>query len=199
MKNAMAIVLAAAVGSGAWANRISPENNASAVTVCMEQVPDSGIAYRAQMEAAQIFSEVAVQIAWRDGRACNAGGAIHIHLSDQTAPNLRPGVLASAHLDQANYIEVFYDRVRDAVGSATVPHLLAHVLVHEITHILQGIARHSETGIMKAHWNVDEYRQMGCHHLPFAPEDVELIRLGMQDRTERLQAQSVTPSAPQPR
>jgi hypothetical protein len=28
--------------------------------------------------------------------------------------------------------------------------VLAHVLVHEITHILQGIDRHSESGVMKS-------------------------------------------------
>jgi hypothetical protein len=76
-----------------------------------------------------------------------------------------------------------------------LPHLLAHVLVHEITHILQGVARHSETGIMKAHWTPVDYRQMLVHPLPFAPEDVQLLQLSMEHRSERLQAQSVTPIA----
>jgi hypothetical protein len=195
----MAIVLAAAVGSGAWANRISPENKASLVTVCMEHPADSTLVYRAQAEATEIFTEVAVQIAWRDGRACNAGDVIHIHLSERTLPNLRPGALAAAHLDQKNYIEVFYDRVRDAVGPATMPHLLAYVLVHEITHILEDVSRHSETGIMKAHWNKDDYAQMFFHHLPFAAVDVKLIQQAMKDRAERLQAQSLAPFASQSR
>lgn len=195
MKNTMTMVLAAAIGTSAWANGASEP----VVTVCMESSAGATVAYLAQTEASKIFSEVGVQVAWRSGRACNAGDVIHIHLSERTSPNLRPGALASAHLDQKNYIEVFYDRVRDAVEPATLPHLLAHVLVHEITHLLQGIARHSETGIMKANWNSQDYSQMCFHHLPYAPEDVELIRLGLQDRAERLQDRSVAPSAPQSR
>jgi len=94
---------------------------------------------------------------------------------------------------------VFYDRITETVGAVTLPHLLAHVLVHEITHILEGVARHSETGVMKAHWTSEDYRKMGGHHLPFAPEDVELIQLGMKSRlamktqTGRLQAAAVPP------
>ncbi len=195
MKNTMALVLAAAVGTGAWAKGVS----GPVVTVCMDQFASNTISYLAQGEASKIFSEVGVNIAWRSGRACQADDAIHIHLSDRTPPTLKPGALAYARPYQGTYIEVFYDRVTETVCAVTLPHLLAHVLVHEITHILQGVARHSETGIMKAHWSADEYREMGSHHLPFAPEDVELIRLGLRNRAERLQAQTITPSATQPR
>jgi hypothetical protein len=107
--------------------------------------------------------------------------------------------LAYALPYQGTYIEVFYDRVRGTVDEETRPHLLAHVLAHEITHILQGVARHSETGVMKAHWTSDDYRWMCSHHLEFAPEDVELIqlamkiRLAMKSQTGRLEALAVTP------
>jgi hypothetical protein len=195
MKNTMAMVLAAAVGTGAWAKGVS----GPVVTVCMDQIAANTVSYMAQGEASEIFSEVGVNIAWRSGRACQAGDVIHIHLSTQTPETLKPGAAAYALPYQGIYIEVFYDRITETVCARTLPHLLAHVLVHEITHILQGVARHSETGIMKAHWTADEYRQMGCRHLPFTPEDVELIQMGLQSRAERLQAQSVAPSASQSR
>jgi hypothetical protein len=57
--------------------------------------------------------------------------------------------------------------------------LLAHVMVHEIAHILQGVYRHSDNGVMKAVWTGQDYSQMRVGALPFAPEDVELIHLGL--------------------
>jgi hypothetical protein len=56
--------------------------------------------------------------------------------------------------------------------------VLAHVLVHETTHVLQRISRHSDTGIMKARWSLEDHAAMRLHPLPFAPEDLVLIHLG---------------------
>ena len=58
--------------------------------------------------------------------------------------------------------------------------MLAHVLAHEITHILQGIKRHSKTGVMKAKWSYEDIRKMTWKPLPFAEEDIRLIHLGME-------------------
>ena len=55
--------------------------------------------------------------------------------------------------------------------------VLARVMVHEITHILQGMSNHSDKGIMKAHWNAVEARSLG-----FTADDVELIYNGMDAR-----------------
>ena len=60
--------------------------------------------------------------------------------------------------------------------------LLAHVLVHEITHILEGVNWHSEVGVMKAHWTADDLMQMMYKPLPFDPQDVLLIRKGLANR-----------------
>jgi len=136
MKKAMVMILGAAMGSGAWAKGVTP---GPAVAVCMESNADATVD-RAQLEASAIFSEVGVKIAWRSGRACSAADVIHIHLSDQTPASLKPGALAYARPYEGTYIEVFCDRVAKTAGAETLPHLLAHVLVHEITHILEGRA-----------------------------------------------------------
>ena len=188
------VTMAAMLVSGAWANGVSQP----VVTVCMDQLANSTV-NQAQAEAAGIFSEVGVKVAWRDGRACEARDAIHIRLSGKTPREVQPGALAYALPYQGNDIEVFYDRITETVGPAALPHLLAHVLVHEITHILQGIARHSQTGIMKAQWNADDYGQMSIHHLPLAPEDVRLIQLALKIHSDRLLALSMTPSDSQSR
>ena len=38
--------------------------------------------------------------------------------------------------------------------------LLAHVLVHEITHVLEGVDRHTGQGVMKARWTEDDLALM---------------------------------------
>lgn len=62
---------------------------------------------------------------------------------------------------------------------------LAHVLAHEITHVLQGMSRHSETGLMRTQWNDDDYKQMLKGRLVLEPLDIKLIRLGMTSRQSR--------------
>jgi hypothetical protein len=63
-----------------------------------------------------------------------------------------------------------------------LPLLLAHVLVHEVTHILQGVPRHSDIGVMKAYWNIDDYREMAKTPLPFTELDTRLILDGLTSR-----------------
>ena len=55
-------------------------------------------------------------------------------------------------------------------------------MVHEITHVLERIKRHSEEGVMKARWSPQDYLHMDTDPLPFAADDVRLIREGLSKR-----------------
>jgi hypothetical protein len=102
-----------------------------------------------------------------------------------TAPKDAPRMaMAAANVADDVHIDIFLDRVTD-FGPDVHTIALAHVLVHEITHIIEGIARHSETGVMKAQWTSDDYHRMHLHPLTFAPEDLELIRVGLKAREVR--------------
>jgi hypothetical protein len=63
--------------------------------------------------------------------------------------------------------------------------LLAHVIVHEVTHILQGVVRHSDSGIMKAWWSPKDYEQMERAPLAFTADDIDLIQLGLAKRAAK--------------
>jgi hypothetical protein len=150
------------------------------VTVCSENVlmqgPSVGAAYAT---AAGMFARIGVKLEWR-GRSRCPSGALHISLSMRTPESLRPGALAYAFPYERMHIVVYFDRVKSAVESdrsATI--LLAHVFVHEITHILQGDERHSASGVMKAKWDNDDFRSMFARPLPFTSEDVDCINQGM--------------------
>jgi hypothetical protein len=64
--------------------------------------------------------------------------------------------------------------------------ILDRELVHEIAHILEGVVRLSENGIMKAHFNGEDHARMAWKPLQFAPEDVALIEVGLARRARKL-------------
>jgi hypothetical protein len=63
--------------------------------------------------------------------------------------------------------------------------VLGHVIAHEVTHILQGVLRHSESGVMKARWSNADYQEMTWKPLRFTDEDVVLIHRGLKARVAR--------------
>jgi len=48
---------------------------------------------------------------------------------------------------------------------------------------MQGVARHAESGIMKAHRSNEDYQDMFFHNLVFTTNDVELIHRGLAPQT----------------
>src|SRR5262249_12324312 len=63
--------------------------------------------------------------------------------------------IAFAKVYEGTEITLFYSRIKWAESQGLMgPMVLAHTLVHEIAHNLQGIGRHSKTGVMKPEWNV---------------------------------------------
>ena len=50
---------------------------------------------------------------------------------------------------------------------------------------MEGISRHSATGIMKARWDDNDYCAMRRKPLDFAQEDVDLIYAGLKARQAR--------------
>ena len=95
-----------------------------------------------------------------------------------------PGALAFAKVYEGVHITVFWNRIERQPRFAPPVVVLAHVLVHEITHILQGVNRHSESGVMKSRWTAEDHRAMASKPLPFTPLDVELIQHGLDSRSD---------------
>src|SRR5579871_5114674 len=163
----------AAASIGAWADQPTA---AHSVTVCMEIGPDGLVRTTAQPLVSRIFAEVGVRIEWaRSARACGADEGIIVSLSYETPPNKYPKAWGYALPYERTHLVVFYDRVQKSIGETGARNLLAYVLVHELTHMLQGVSRHSETGVMKAAWDRGDYFDMGRGALRFAPEDVRLL------------------------
>jgi hypothetical protein len=170
--------MAAVIAEGAW-GREPGQAEKRAVTVCLNQGNLAAVA-RAKAITSQIFGTAGVGIDWHnDERFCAASNdRITITLSETTNADQLPGALAFAMPYDGRRIVVFYDRVLTTVTGAQVPSLLAHVLAHEITHMLQGFSRHSASGIMKAKWDSRDFADMRQNNLCFTAEDVALIHRG---------------------
>ena len=178
MKVPAAFILCLAIV--AQAGKALPDKQPT-IVICMDSGPGTGFpATRAESIASHMFSAIGVHLDWHHGsHGCKlpVEGTIHISMSSGRPPDVFPGALAAAWLnDETHHIEVFYDRVL-AIGEASfVPTLLAHVLVHEITHVIEGLNRHSENGVMKARWDETDYHSMAYEPLGFASEDIALLR-----------------------
>ena len=125
-----------------------------------------------------IFEKIALDVEWRhNSTECPAEG-VRVTISYETTEALASGVLAWANPDDRT-VRLFYHRILLRDGNSGTPFVLAHVLTHEITHILQGAPRHSSSGIMKAHWTLDDLARMRVLPLRFSDEDIELIDRGL--------------------
>jgi hypothetical protein len=140
----------------------------------------TAVLVKAEDTASRMLATAGVQIAWRFG-APRSGEAIVVDFSEHTTPNDHPGAMAYARPYEGVHIVVLYDRMQKVPGRL-LPVLLAHVLVHELTHLLEAVEHHSATGIMKAHWDENDYNQMLRAPLKFALEDIEMIQRGIAAR-----------------
>jgi len=190
MKTICLSVLLALAGVSLFGRQNATEPKAS-VTVCMKAELQALMGVRPMASA--MFAGIGVGIDWREPDACPAeAGAIRVEWSydSRRYPNAEALAFANPYADT---IVVFVDRVHELDRNG-VGFVMAHVLVHEITHIIEGIDRHSASGIMKAHWNASDYFEMRRRLLKFAQEDIALISAGL--KTPRARAAAVVTKAP---
>jgi hypothetical protein len=144
-----------------------------------------------QESAATTFAGIHVQLTWETElqqasttiSACSGRSTMNdlaIEIVPHAPPSFSNAALAMAMPYAASGVRIviFYDRVEPLLRGHNSPQakILGYVLAHEIAHVLQGIARHSDTGIMRARWLENDFKQMGIGALTFTGEDILLIR-----------------------
>ena len=166
----------------------------------MERTSDPSLVIdRAQTLTTEMYDQIGVALVWRGLKHCpKEPRPIVIRLSVDSPWKVFPGALAVSYPFEGVDIRVFYDRVR-AATSCPLRVLLAHVLAHEIGHILQGDDRHSASGVMKRRWDLSDYRRMARQPLPFTDLDIRGIRRGLDARADRLFAERMSELASRPR
>jgi hypothetical protein len=157
----------------------------TSVTACMDMGPQVILGNQAETIAGRMFAQAGVELKWRPSWSSCPADAIRIAFTINTPVNYFPEALAFSQPYEGVHIRIFLDRVQQTIERGKVPCLLAHVMAHEIAHMLQGVSRHSLTGVMKARWDQDDYSQMAWRPLEFTNGDILLMQLGMQARASR--------------
>ena len=135
---------------------------------------------QAERLASKMFAGIGVTLNFRTAAPeASETKVIVIEFVDRTPARLLPGAWADARTYEGVHIRIFWDRLRRERCSQQ---LLAHVMVHEITHILQDVARHSAEGIMNLRWTDQERLVLERTPLGFTEADVDLIYRGMDAR-----------------
>jgi Zn-dependent protease with chaperone function len=187
MKTYWILGIAIAAGLKAYAGECSV-----IVYTNVDPIVPRAMLVQAEFKATAMFQKIGVEVIWRGGavraKATDnpCGAPIVVRLEATAGVEASPGALAFAapFADSGTCIHVFFDRIHENSGGLDTP-VLAHVLAHEIGHVLERMTRHSEDGVMKAHWTLADYDHMKMRGLPFASEDVDLIHRGIADRSVR--------------
>jgi hypothetical protein len=158
----------------------------------------SSVDQRVRATVTWMFARVGVRLAWRydNPRAGTASGTPVTVLVRfiREAPDASPEALAQAlPFGAAGVVHVMYERIRWVAGRPSrEPGILAHVLAHEIGHVLQCTDTHAPAGVMKALWNGQDFDAMERKPLEFTVLDVEMIKNGLN-----LRKAGSAPSSPQ--
>lgn len=155
---------------------------AGTVTVWLDQAAVDGPREKATVAearevASRMFDTIGVVLRWRMDAPPACGEDVRMFLADNSPRGVSANALGYAilHPPGCPSIRLLYYRIVENRKHDLQVCLLAHVMVHEITHVLEGTARHG-TGVMKASWDEADFRVMMFHPLPFAEEDIRLLR-----------------------
>jgi hypothetical protein len=151
---------------------------------------------RAEDTVNKIYDRIGIRVLWRTSNTMPTGclkraqySRIVVDLQTNIPPNVSANALAFTTLGSTEgaCITLLLDRLETAlqINPFGTTSLISNVLVHEIGHVLQGTARHSDMGVMKATWSGTDIMTMSTRQLQFTPFDTELIREGLESRKAR--------------
>lgn len=156
---------------------------ARTVTICGEERSELAFGV-ARRQVSWMYARIGVTLVWHDRKNCPAG-ALRISLFHGDLADYRPEMLGYALPYGGTRLVIFWERIDATAPKGDAAQLLAHVMAHEIGHVLEGTCRHSASGLMKAHWDKADIRDLCWKPMPFAEEDIVLIYQGLKERASR--------------
>ena len=185
MRPSWLLVAALAAGTGAQAQECRPDvQQLTVYPLSGKTLVPNDVMARAKYMATKVLAGAGVTVEWekgerpRDPQRTFCGDRLTIAFDAKAGAGFAAQAVAYTSLNAgwSTEIHIFYDRVSAFPDRPRMAEFLGHVLAHEIAHVLQGVVRHSSEGVMKARWNDRDCGELARKPLPFAVEDVELIR-----------------------
>ncbi len=164
----MALVAAAA----AWA-----QHHEVTVHLVNDDLVPLTVLIQAKSTAAWLYAGIGVKLKWSG----TATDGISMQFDAGLPEGFHPGALGYAmpFAQTGTRIHVLVDRLHVSVLRPGGGALLGHVLAHELAHVLEGFAYHSEAGVMKSQWDNGDLKEMSRRPLAFSAEDAAAIRSGL--------------------
>jgi hypothetical protein len=140
---------------------------------------------RARTTAERIYSAIGVRLKW-----CRAGNApISMQFDTRVPVDAYPNAMgyATPYASGETRIHLLFERLSDMGSQEIEGALLGHVMAHELGHVLEASNWHSDSGVMKAHWDTRDIRDMAVRPLSFNAMDAEWIQsaVAAKARNER--------------
>ena len=171
-------------------------------------VPTAVLA-RAEQSSSRIFHLSDLQANWVNcSTAGNPGtnctglpetGDVIVQIVPETR-NLKEDVFGAAFLGEdgsGQYTDVYYNKLVELRSDWGIPLelALAHVMAHEIGHLLLGLNSHSTTGIMRGLWESGELRAIERGRLFFSAQQSRVMRERLAAMSSKTMAASALESA----
>jgi hypothetical protein len=186
-------LLAVMPGTSACFNgRGGPEDSPPDILVQVKgtQAITFGVLPLAETKATRMFAEIGVRVQWLSqtarvipvmavaGCASKSPEAVIVEVVETGGMGDSRLAFARPYARDGVRVTIFYKDVSNA--GRHLPRaeaaILAHVLVHEITHVVEGVARHSKTGVMRPYWTDRDFAEMMFKPIRFAELDVLLLQ-----------------------
>jgi hypothetical protein len=151
----------------------------------------------AQNVVDKIYSEIGVRVVWKSAHSSPAGCTrepshfrIVVTLQSEATASSSAAAMAfsNPYAAKGPCVTLLMDRLMGAIekNPRRGGVLLGHVLAHEMGHVIEGIARHSESGLMKEGWSSIEILNLSSANGPrFTSIDSELVLNGLRFPTAR--------------
>lgn len=164
-----------------FAAQVSGQPVVATVNVCVEHsCLDRLTLQMAQRVVDNIYRRIGVDIEWRCAQS-SFERQIDIRCTKSAVKGRSPTALAFTAPSEGRTVWILVSRLHQLPAANREP-AIGYLMAHEMGHLLQGVARHSVRGIMKASWTAHDCYLMGKETLTFEPEDVDLIHRGLRQR-----------------
>jgi hypothetical protein len=177
---------AATPGEAGQKSAGSPDPMAEVIVYVAPGPVPGAVSCPARVTAGWIYARAGIRLLWRDGKApvgvTTGQVTVQVRYAKTAPAEISAEALAYAKpfSDGTSVVTILYDRVCQVAGRESHERsLLAHVLAHELGHVLQRSTGHARTGVMKAHWTGEDFDAMERMRLTFTDDDVDLLKAGL--------------------
>jgi hypothetical protein len=152
--------------------------------------------YRAKALATRLFAKAGVPVAFsshQDKRDKQPRMEFQMYIQTETLGEVNSSALARSFPFRSNgQVQIYYSRIANYNPAESRPAVLAYIMVHELTHVFQGVKRHSENGVMKETWDREDFKKIEKATLEFDQTDVVMIQNGLRARLKQPEANGVS-------